>query len=351
MARSRRIPGSAVAARLKAEARSFGFFQAVRLLEWMGRGPRRGRPGLAPIGEEAEPRQRIARFRAAPHLSYPASEIDSLSEADDASADITVNFMGLTGPLAVLPQHYTVAVMRELRGRNSALRDFFDLFNSRLIAFFYRAWAKYRVPISVERGGALGQDSASVALRALIGLGTDHLSGRGVVSESVLLHYAGVLGHFPRNASSLEQLLNDYLRLPVRIAPFDPCWLEVPPTQQSRLGSPRLPGQFDRIGVDSMIGQSYLDMQSSFSVLVGPVGYAEFLELLPNGKRLKELAELIRQYVDPQLGFRVELCLSRDEIPRLPLGGLGEPGARLGWNTWLQYHPAIKDARDASWRL
>ena len=90
---------------------------------------------------------------------------------------MTATFLGLTGPSAVLPQHYSVALRRELRNRNTALRDFFDLFNDRLIAFFYRAWAKYRVPISVERGVAKGEDGASEALRGLIGFGTDHLVG------------------------------------------------------------------------------------------------------------------------------------------------------------------------------
>ncbi|HEX3881024.1 MAG TPA: type VI secretion system baseplate subunit TssG [Stellaceae bacterium] len=351
MARSRRLSRAAVAVRLAAEPRAFGFFQAVRLLEWIGRRARRGPTGTLPVAEDADPDQRIVRFRAAPHLSYPASEIDGLAVPDEGPAEMRVNFIGLTGPLAVLPQHYTVTLVRELRGRNTALADFFDLFNSRLIAFFYRAWAKYRVPISVERGTTAGDDSASTALRALIGLGTGHLAGRTRVDQNALLHYSGMLSHFPRNPDSLEKLLADYFRLPVRIEPFDPRWLDVPPEQRSRLGSARAPGQFDRIGVDSMIGETYLDVQSSFAILIGPIGYAQFLELLPSGGKLTELAELVRQYADPQLGFRVELCLARDEVPRLLLDGTVQGGPRLGWNTWLRHYPAAQEARDARWHL
>ena len=55
---------------------------------------------------------------------------------------MTATFLGLSGPSSVLPQHYSVALRRELRNHNAALKDFFDLFTDRLTAFFYRAWAK-----------------------------------------------------------------------------------------------------------------------------------------------------------------------------------------------------------------
>ena len=35
--------------------------------------------------------------------------------------------------------------------RNQGLREFLDIFNHRLISFFYRAWEKYRFPIAYER--------------------------------------------------------------------------------------------------------------------------------------------------------------------------------------------------------
>src|SRR5205823_6011752 len=134
--------------------------------------------GAALVGEEVDPRQRVVRFRAATRLSFPACEIDAVEEKPSEPAAMTVTFLGLSGPASVLPQHYGVTLWRQLRSRNTALRDFFDLFNDRLVGLFYRAWTKYRLPISVERNAGDGQDGATRALRALIGFGTDNLSGR-----------------------------------------------------------------------------------------------------------------------------------------------------------------------------
>jgi type VI secretion system protein ImpH len=349
MARPRRPPAPSLSARVRAEPRRFGFFQAVRLLEGealRGAGTHRE---LALVGEETDARQRTVKFSAATHLSYPQSEIDTLVEQPPAPPEIAVNFLGLTGPSGVLPQHYSVALIRELRRRNTALRDFFDLFNHRLIAFFYRAWAKYRIPISVDRGGAEGRDGATQTLRALIGFGTDGMQVRNSIGQHALLHYAGLLGHFPRNALSLERLLSDYFRLPIRIEPFAGRWLIIPPEQRSRLGGRGQRPQFAGLGIDCVLGTAYWDVQGNFAILIGPIGYREFIELMPDASMLAQLAELTRLYVDAQLGFKVRLQLRKEEIPKLRLDAQAGLGARLGWNTWVRHDPATEDACDAGW--
>lgn len=347
MARTQRIPPPAVEARLGTEPRRFSFFQAVRLLEGrarrLGRGSRRT---IALVGEEIHPQEQAVVFRAAPHLSYPASEIHQLQLLADPP-EMEVNFGGLTGPSGVLPQHYTVTLLREARRRNFALRDFFDVFNHRLIAFFYRAWVKYRLPVSIERGSAHKPDGATETLRALIGFATDHVARLSKISEDSLLHYSGLLSHFPRNAVSLRQLLSDYFGLSIEIDQFHPRWLPLPADQRSVIGSR---GRFARLSVDAAAGESYCDVQGNFAIVIGPISYGEFLDFMPGGAKLAELAALTRLYVDPHLGFRVELILARREIPRLQLLAGAAAPPYLGWNTWLVHYPTM-DARDAGWYL
>src|SRR5687768_14236652 len=95
------LPPSA-ANRLLAEGYAFDFFQAVRLLSlWQ--------PGRAPVGHAGPPADEVVRFHAHLSLAFPASAIYEVLPATDHPGvpHMTVTFMGLTGPSAVLPAHYT----------------------------------------------------------------------------------------------------------------------------------------------------------------------------------------------------------------------------------------------------
>ncbi|HSB55029.1 MAG TPA: type VI secretion system baseplate subunit TssG, partial [Gemmatimonadales bacterium] len=108
--------------RLLQDPTAFRFFQAIRLLE-------RARPERGPVGGFADPAEEVARFGVPPSLAFPASEIQSLDDAEDDPARMQVNFFGLTGPLGVLPYHYTQLVAERLRSKDPVLRDFFDIFH------------------------------------------------------------------------------------------------------------------------------------------------------------------------------------------------------------------------------
>src|SRR5205823_3675278 len=114
-----------IAEMLDREPYRLEFFQAVRLLARMA-------PSRQVIGRFSNPRDEIARFGTHAKVSFPASEIQSLERRDDAPAEMRVNFMGLTGPLGVLPLAYSELVLDRLRNRDTTFRDFLDLFNHRI---------------------------------------------------------------------------------------------------------------------------------------------------------------------------------------------------------------------------
>ena len=162
-----------------------GFFQAVRLL---GRSAvRREMVGGFPV----DPKNEVVRFKAHPSLEFPASEIQAFSENEaTGQPSMTVTFMGLTGPMGVLPHSYTELVMERTRYRDHALGAFLDIFNHRLLSLFYRAWEKYRPWVARERGE---DDAMTGALFSLVGLGTPGLLGRLAVPDRALLLDAGLV--------------------------------------------------------------------------------------------------------------------------------------------------------------
>ena len=71
-------------------------------------------------------------------------EIEGVPAAPEQPDKMTVNFLGLATPnsFGSLPTPYVEEIRFQERENNFAMRDFLDLFNHRLISFFYRAWER-----------------------------------------------------------------------------------------------------------------------------------------------------------------------------------------------------------------
>jgi type VI secretion system protein ImpH len=322
------------------EGYRFDFFQAVRLLERLYSDRR-------PVGREAKPREEVVRFHADLSLSFPPSAIHELTTAAGADdpARMTVSFMGLTGPLGVLPRHYTELLMARVRQKDQTLRDFLDLFNHRLISLFYRAWEKYRFPIAYERSILRheGLDYFTQCLFDLIGMGTKGLHSRLRFDDELLLFYAGLLAQHPKTAVALEGLLTDYFEVPVRVGQFLGQWLPLMPENRSRLG---LWGTHHCLGGDAVAGERVWDQQAKFRVHVGPLTYGQFLRFLPMGSAFQTLVEVSRFFAGQECDFDVQLLLKAAEVPFCRLGGVGDEASRLGWSTWLKVGEFTHDATD-----
>src|SRR4051812_47471706 len=121
--------------RLFDEPYRFEFVQAVRLMRLLYK-------NRSSVGLFQPPGSEILHFGVVPSLSFPASEIFSLENRENSPPLMRVNFLGLVGPLGILPIYYTELVANRVQARDNTLRDFLDIFHHRLISLFYRAWQK-----------------------------------------------------------------------------------------------------------------------------------------------------------------------------------------------------------------
>jgi type VI secretion system protein ImpH len=355
---------AALAERVFSEARRFGFFQAVRLLERVFEerardDPRRRRSG---VGVDESPAVEAVRFRAATTLMFPPRPVAGVSrrpaKEDDAPGvdrqpEMTVAFMGLTGPSGVMPFHYTELVLRRVRAKDRALRDFLDVFNHRSVSLFYRCWEKYRFPIGFERQAPLGrEDHFTWCLAALTGRGTEGLKSRVAVHDDLFRAHGG---HFARRvppAVSLEAMLRDYFELPFEVVQFHGDWIQLDLAERSRFATPgRQRGDFMRLGRDLIVGSRVIEAATRFRVRVGPVSYAEFRELMPTGGLLRPICDLVRSYVGREFAFDVQPVLRARQAPPLTLGGFGPDPPRLGWNTWLRHEPVDREFSGVSFSV
>jgi type VI secretion system protein ImpH len=255
----------------------FDFFQAVRLLERLN-------PGRVPVGLFGPPEREAMRFGVNNSLAFPVSQIHALDWPERASAKLVVNFLGLTGPMGVLPFAVTELVRDRARAKDRTLLDFFDLFNHRMISLFYQAWEKYRFFVAYERDQ---RDRFSKYVMSFVGLGTNGLQSRQAVRDESFLYYGGLLSLQPRSATALEQLLSDYFDVPVEVEQFVGAWHAVSGDDQCCFANGT--EYSEQLGVGAIAGDEIWDHQSRARVRLGPLTLEQYIDFLPAGRALGPL--------------------------------------------------------------
>lgn len=327
------LKGSPLERALREDAPSFEFFQAVTLLQRM--------EGRQPIGRFSDPQDEAVRFRVNNHLGFPASQIQNLDGQGDAPYQMLVNFMGLTGPMGVLPYCYSELILEREREKDTSLAQFLDIFNHRMISFFYRAWERYRFPVTYSLGE---EDTFTHHLLDLIGLGTPGLQQRQSIPDEALLHYVGLLAMQSRSAAALEQIIGDYFDVPVEVEQFAGAWYRLDSATQSCLQEAQtLPEQ---LGGGAVVGDEVWNQQSRVRVKLGPLELQNYLEFLPGGSAFEPLRAITKFFANEELDFEVQLILKREEVPSCEVGSVSGQGPRLGWVTWLKSVPMGSDPGD-----
>jgi type VI secretion system protein ImpH len=328
------LAASEVEEKLRQEPFSFDFFQAVRLLE-------RLLPERMGVGQFAHPDTEVARFGAHASLAFPASQIQAIEWPEKERAQLTVNFMGLTGPLGVLPNPYTSLIIERLRASDYSMRDFLDIFNHRIISLFYRAWRKYRFDVACEQGE---RDLFSRHLLSLLGLGTEGLQDRQNVSDDALIYYAGLLAQRPRSSQALRQILSDYFEVPVEIEQFAGGWYRLDRETQCQLAQGN--SASEELGFGAVVGDEVWNQQSRVRIVLGPLPLERYADFLPHGSSFETLRSWVRFFSNDEWDFEVKLILEREQVPACTLGAEGVSGPQLGWVSWVKSKPFSRDPDD-----
>ncbi|MGA9977053.1 MAG: type VI secretion system baseplate subunit TssG [Candidatus Sulfotelmatobacter sp.] len=324
---------------LQEDACSFEFFQAVSLLQLLRLNERQ------PVGQFSNPEREAVHFGVTSSLSFPASQIQSIEHQEQGPPHMTVNFMGLTGPTGVLPYCYTELIQERLKAKDGTLEDFLNIFNHRIISFFYRAWEKYRFPASYSRG----DNVFTHHLLDFIGLGTAGLQHRQSVPDDALIHFAALLGAQARSAEALEQILNGYFAVPVEVEQFAGAWYRLDASAQCRMTDDATDSQ--KVGAGVVVGDEIWDQQSRIRIRIGPLSMPQYNSFLPGGSACEPLKAMVRFFSNDELDFEVMLILNRDEVPRCEVGGENGSEPRLGWISWLKSVPLDHNPGDAILKL
>jgi type VI secretion system protein ImpH len=348
--------------RLRDEPYRFEFFQAVRLLLAHHR-KNSSEQDLDALGQ-------VIRFRSSISLAFPPSEIESadfewqdVPEAGgestvDVAADskpmvfkrvtLTPSFIGLTGPLGVMPRHYTQHVAeRELYHRDTATRAFLDIFTTRAVALFYQSWLKYRLHLQYE---ADQKNRFLPLVLSLAGLGFSGThqrlaEGSGGIGDETLAYYVAALRQRPQSVQWFSRVISDYFGVVCSIEQFVGQWFRLPAHELSRLGMSNC-----GLGKTALCGDRVWDRQTKVRLTIGPLRKTQFDDFLPHGTAANSLKRFFRLMVGAT--FDCEVCLILDKRD-VDAAGLNTrlSNTRLGWNGWIMSGESVCDARDARYLI
>jgi type VI secretion system protein ImpH len=295
-----------------------GFYAALRRLDCHFRSKPR-------LGEAAHPADEAVRLAQDPSLAFRAQAITAVQDVNaEQPARIAVGFFGAFGPHGPLPTHLTeYAFERQRHHGDGTLVGFLDIFHHRLLSLLYRAWADAQPTSSHDR---LDDDRFARRLGSLIGL-TAALGNEPYSQlDYACLHSAGHFVGHTRHAEGLAKTLQASFDVPATIEEFIGGWLAIPDdtcwrlphddAQQTRELAPAL----GVLGESTRIGSEVYDQQSAFSVVLGPLGRADYERFLPDGPHLPHLIELVERYAGIELGWTLRLVLREPERRAAVLG-------------------------------
>lgn len=330
----------------------FDFYQAARRLECVN-------PHLPPIGESRSPREDSVRFGQFPSLDFAPStlqafnyiEEDRFGDARDSPVPkLHVRHFGLTGPNGPLPLTFTEFVLNRLNATphpdapdysanvaagtagvrsDPTLAAFIDLFNHRLTALFYRAWANSRKTTDYDR-----PDRArfSTYFGSLAGTGMESLKDRTEVPDEARHFFSGHLSNQNRHAEGLASVISDYFGVPVQIIEFVGHWLPLPEENHCLMGKSEETGL---LGESIIMGTRYWDCQLRFKIRLGPMPLEDYERFLPGSDSLRDLKTLVLHYIGEEYFVDVQPVLRKEDVPDTQLG----IGGRLGHTSWMRTKP------------
>ena len=328
---------AALFAALEAAPRAHDFFAVLRRIEGL-------RPDLPRIGRALRPSQEVLRLGEEPELDFAPASLAAFDPGARPAPRLGVRFFGLLGPQGPMPLHLTEYVRDQLRARGDAtLARFLDVFNHRLLALFYRAWAQSQPVVHCDRPG---DDRFRAWLGASFG-DANAPAATPPLPPQARAFQAGLLGARSRHPEGLAKILSQHFGVPVRIEEHVPQWLSFVQEDRSRLGHARDRPERNHVrgaqlGASANAGRRVRDRQYKFRVVLGPLDLERYHAFLPGAPAWHALRDWLVMYAGLDLRHDVQLVLGRTHVPEPRLG----PHVRLGVSTWIGRVERPRDRAD-----
>jgi type VI secretion system protein ImpH len=288
----------------------YGFYQLLYLLERV----HSDAPAIGGHGPAALERVRV---RPNASLSFPASDVHSVSSIQGADGvertRVTTTFLSLYGTSSPLFSQISENIaMEEYQGQAQPVRDLIDVIHHRIQTLLYRTWAKYRLYVNYR---SKGEDPFTK--RMLCAAGIDGFGPHSPpIHKFLFLRYAPLLAWRARSARGLNMALHEMFgNMGVKIEQFVGAWTPIEKPYRNRLGEANA-----NLGQSLTIGRYVFDASSRYKIVLGPLGYDDYLAFLPGGHKRPLLRGICAVFTRGIYDVLLELHVKPDAAPRYQLG-------------------------------
>lgn len=323
----------------------FEFFQAISLIEKLL--VDKGIPQAAVLSD-------YLQFRNSTGQGFPASQIetleletskpaiacneevllDALERGELERICITPAFFGLLGNHGVMPSHYGERIeSHQYAHKNSGGRAYFDIFSTRLVALFYRAWRKNRLELArVDSGKA-------VLMPIMLALAGSKVH---TVPDTVVAYYASAFAQRPVTAVMIERVLSDYFKVSVKVQPNIGRWQQLDVRHETQLGFANA-----TLNAGATLGQRIWRRDLTVGIRIGPLNKAQYEDFLWTGKGAEALRNMLAMFDTPTLRYEVRLVLQAGAVSGTTLTADSKgKAAQLGVDAFMLAGPAPRDRDD-----
>ncbi|EJF32573.1 type VI secretion system baseplate subunit TssG [Enterobacter sp. Ap-916] len=281
-------------------------------------------PSLPPPGKAALPSQERFRLGQISSMAFSPREIAAIHQQDD-KIKLQLFGLGIWGAQGAMPLHLSELAYSRYEQHDPTLIDFVDIFHHRALSQFYRAWFLSQDTASLDRKE---DERFSFYVGSLVGLDPSELDPAPLPIHARLASSAHLIRE-ARNPDGLLGAMEYYFQVPVQMEEFELQWIFLEGKDQTALGDDRYAAL---LGDGAILGNTVLDRQHKFKLMMGPLTLAQYMLFSPWGSDMAVLRELVRSFIGFEYAWDVQLVLAADQVPRATLDG----SHQLGYASWLE---------------
>ncbi|GLR04982.1 type VI secretion system baseplate subunit TssG [Vibrio hyugaensis] len=286
----------------------------------------------AQLGTDALPKDEKVSINVNPSLGYENAQLCAVKTQRNDKLCLETNLIGLTGEQGVLPQHYSELALSRKKEGDSAMVDFYDIFNHRLLSLYYRSWQLSQLASQVG--------AHSEGRRSPFGSIIESVTGQ---TKELANHFSGIFASPNRSKSALKGMLESLAGCNVRLHEFQGQWLHLSAEDQTRLVSKSMPeGQFAQLSHGASVGAKAWNINAGITIELFPNTAEQVKHLLPNTACMGTIKSLTHDFLGKHKRVKWKLTTQHKHLPQVCIS---KQQGQLGIGSVLTKHKRTKDCR------